>query len=223
MVHGELQMLNDWNDREVKRAETTWGHKFPQYTEDMYDFALANGKSFLDLGCGFGRFLQWLTKRRDDPDYIGYDSSPSMLNRILERYPEYILQIFNHNVTDRITHFQDVVVSSAVFVHITLDDQQKILSNILKLNPLPKAITFDINSPSEHEINRLKIKQSIHYERQIKTTKDGSSTFRMTWQSHHAMTACLLNKFIDYNLTTKFYDLRSGQHKVVYMLIRKGV
>lgn len=222
MVYGELQMLNNWNDREVKRAETTWGHKYPQYTEDMYGFALANGKSYLDLGCGFGRFLQYLRNAMTDPDYIGYDSSESMISRILERFPEYVLQVFNHNVTDLITHIQDVIVSSAVFVHITLDDQQKILNNILKLNPLPKAITFDINSPNEYEIDRLKIKQSIHYERQIKTTKDGSSTFRMTWQSHHAMTACLLRKFIDYNLTTKFYDLRSGQHKVVYMLRRKG-
>lgn len=216
-------MLNNWNAKEVKRAETTWGHKFPQYTEDMYDFALANGKSYLDLGCGFGRFLQWLTENIDDPNYIGYDSSESMISRILERFPEYVLQILNHNVTDQITHTQDVIVSSAVFIHITLDDQQRILNNILKLNLLPKAITFDINSPNENEIDRLKIKQSIHYERQIKTTKDGSSTFRMTWQSHHAMTTCLLRKFQNYNLTTKFYDLRNGQHKVVYMLRRKDI
>lgn len=216
-------MLNDWNEREVKRAETTWGHKFPKYTEDMYDFALSNGNSYLDLGCGFGRFLQWLKVKSSEPNYIGYDSSPSMLNRILERFPEYSLQLFNRNVTDRITHIQDMIVSSAVFVHLTPDNQQTILSNILRLNPSPKAITFDINSPSEREIDRLKIKQSTHYERQIKTTKDGSSTFRMTWQSHHAMTRCLITKFKDYNLTTKFYDLRAGQHKVIYMMKRKGL
>lgn len=215
-------MLNNWNEKEVKRAETTWGHKFPQYTEDMYDFAINNGKSYLDLGCGFGRFLQWVTENLDDPNYIGYDSSPSMLNRTLERFPEFALQLFNQSITVPINHPQDVIISSAVFVHITLDDQQKILNNILKLNPLPKAITFDINSPSESAIDRLKIKQSIHYERQIKTTKDGSSTFRMTWQSHHAMTRCLIDKFKSYNLTTKFYDLRNDQHKVIYMLTKKG-
>lgn len=214
-------MLNDWNEREVKRAETTWGHKFPEYTEDMFEFAMASGKSFLDLACGFGRFLQYLTENYDEPNYIGYDSSESMVERITERFPDYALQIFNHNITDCITHHQDVIMASAVFIHITLSDQQKILNNILKLNPLPKAIIFDINSPSECEIDRLKIKQSDHYERQIKTTKDGSSTFRMTWQSHHSMTRYLINKFVDYNLTIKFYNLRSSQHKVVYMLKRK--
>lgn len=215
-------MLNEWNDKEVKRAETTWGHKIHPYTEDMFEFVMTNGKSFLDLGCGFGRFLGYLTKNSTAEDnYIGYDSSLSMIDRITERFPANILQFFNSDITLPIQHHQETIISSAVFVHITPSDQLKILNNILKLSPLPKAITFDINSPSEFEIDRLKSKQSDHYERQIKTTKDGSSTFRMTWQSHHSMTRNIVKLFTAYDLTIKFYNLRNNQHKVVYMLKRK--
>jgi trans-aconitate methyltransferase len=214
-------MLNDWNEREALRAETTWGHTLPQYSEDMFNFAICSGGSYLDLGCGFGRFLQYLDNRLCEPNYIGYDSSEAMIVRIKERFPDYDISIFLHNITDPITHPQESIIASAIFIHLTTKDQLKILTNILTLHPLPKAITFDINSPGETEIDRLKNKQTDHFERVLKTTRDGSSTFRMTWQSHHEMTRNLLMNFKSYNLTTKFYDLANNRHKVVYMLEKK--
>ena len=214
-------MLNDWNEREVTRAETTWGDTLHQYTKDMFNFAICTGHSWLDLGCGFGRFLQFLDANIDEPNYIGYDSSKSMLSRIKERFPEHSTNLFSRNITTPITHNQESIVCSAVFIHITIEDQQKILDNFLALKPSPKAITFDINSPSECVIDRLKNKRTTHYEHQLKTTKDSSSTFRMTWQSHHEMTRNLLMHFKLYSLTTKFYTLPKGQTKVIYMLERK--
>lgn len=211
-------MLNDWNEREVTRAETTWGDTLPQYTKDMFNFAVCSGRSYLDLGCGFGRFLKFLDTNVEEPNYIGYDSSEAMLTRIKKHFPEFNISIFQRNVTDAITHPQEVIISSAVFIHLATKDQQKILDNFLNLKPSPAAITFDINSPCETEIDHLKNKQTDHFERVIKTTKDGSSTFRMTWQSHHEMTRNLLMNFKSYNLTTKFYDLANNRHKVVYML-----
>ena len=213
--------LNEWNERETKRAETTWGHKFPQYTLDMFEFARQGGDSYLDLGCGFGRFLQFLTQNGREPDYIGYDSSEAMIARITDRFPEYFVRCFLKSVTAPIYHPKDVIISSAVFIHITLKEQQQILKNILASAPTPKAITFDINSPAEKQIDRLKNEQTESFERQIKTTKDGSATFRMTWQSHYAMTERLIKTFGNYNLTTKFYDLKPNRHKVVYFLERK--
>jgi len=213
--------LNDWNEREVKRAETTWGDTFPAYTLDMFNFAVSSGRSFLDLGCGFGRFLQFLNENREEPDYVGYDSSNSMLERITDRFPDYFIRVFLKQITEPITHPQEVIICSAVFIHLKLEDQQKILNNILDLKPLPKAITFDINSPSEQEIDNLKIKQTESFERTLKTTKDGTSTFRMTWQSHYLMTEKLLKQFKAYNLTTKFYTLKPNRHKVVYLLEKK--
>lgn len=217
-----MTTLNDWSEKEVNRAETTWGHKFPPYTLDMFNFALKSGKSYLDLGCGFGRFLQFLTEKVDEPDYIGYDSSGAMISRINERFPDFFIRTFHKDVTTHIAHPQEVIISSAIFIHITLDEQQTILDNILAIRPLPKAITFDVNSPSEVEIDRLKSKQSESFERLLRTTKDGKTTFRMTWQSHYLMTEKLIKQFTSYNLTIKFYDLQSNRHKVVYMLERKS-
>jgi SAM-dependent methyltransferase len=205
--------INNWNEKEVKRAETTWGHTFPEYTKDMYNFATSKGSSFLDLGCGFGRFLEYLLDVKLEPDYIGYDSSPVMIDRIRERFPEYFTRVFVHNITDKITHPQESIVISAVLIHLTQQHQKVILNNISELRPLPKSITFDINSPSD----RLKIKQS-DFERIILTTKDSTGGFRMTWQSHYDMTDFVLQLFSQYSLTTKFYDLKQGRKKVLYML-----
>ena len=214
-------VLNDWNTHEVTHAETTWGDTLPQYSKDMFNFAISGGKSYLDLGCGFGRFLKFLDANVDEPNYIGYDSSPAMLARIREHFPEFNFSTFQRNITDPISHPQESIISSAVFIHLTVQDQQAILTNFLNLNPAPAAITFDINSPSEIEIARLKNKRTTHFERVLKTTKDGSSTFRMTWQSHYRMTRNVLKQFTNYNLTTKFYDLANNRHKVIYMLEKK--
>lgn len=213
--------LNDWNELEVVHAADTWGMKFPQYTQDMFDFVIENGKSYLDLGCGFGRFLHYLLERNDEPNYIGYDSSDAMILRLRDSFPEFSHCTFQRNITAEIRHFQESVLVSAVFIHITRESQQKILENLLKAHPKPLAITFDINSPNEFTIDRLKIKQSDAQEKYIKTSEQGTSRFRMTWQAHHTMTSYLLRNFKDYNLTTKFYDLHSNQHKVVYFLKRK--
>lgn len=214
-------MLNDWNKREVNRAETTWGHTLPQYSKDMFNFAISGGKSYLDLGCGFGRFLKFLDNNVDEPNYIGYDSSKAMLERIKEHFPEFNISTFLHNITNPINHPQESIIASAIFIHLTTKDQLKIFTNILALHPLPKAITFDINSPSEIGIDRLKNKRTDHFGRILKTTKDSTSTFRMTWQSHYTMTRNIMKSFNLYNLTTKFYDLPNNCHKVVYMLEKK--
>ena len=214
-------MLNDWNEEEATRAETIWGDSLHPYTRDMFNFAICSGQSYLDLACGFGRFLKFLDRNVDEPNYIGYDSSNAMLARLRASFPDYAITTFNRSITDPISHPQESIIASAVFIHLTLEDQQKILTNISNLHPLPRSITFDINSPCESEIDRLKIKRTNHYSRTIKTTKDGTSTFRMTWQSHHEMTRNLLKTFPLYNLTTKFYDLRINSHKVVYMLEKK--
>lgn len=186
----------------------------------MFDFVIKSGRSYLDLACGFGRFLHYLDERVDEPDYIGYDSSQDMIDRLKERFPDYLPRVFLRDITQPITHPQESVLASAVFIHIPIKCQDKILENLKSTKS--KAICFDINSPPEPELDRLKIKQSDHYERYIKTTRDGVTRFRMTWQSHYEMTKKLLNSFPNYNLTTKFYDLKLGRFKVVYMLTIKN-
>ena len=203
---------NNWNKAEVKRAERTWGHKTPQYTLDMFDFAIKDNTSWLDLGCGFGRFLEYLDNIFPDPDYIGYDSSADMVERVQERLRAYAPRIFKHDITTPINNPQMSVICSAVLIHITLEDQDKVLKNIKEINP--KSITFDINSPSEKWLLK-----GEHFERFVKGTE---SSFRMTWQSHYVMTRKVLALFNNYDLTTKFYDVQTNRHKVVYMLKRKN-
>jgi trans-aconitate methyltransferase len=195
---------------EVNRAESTWGQKTPPYTLDMFNFAITQCNSWLDLGCGFGRFLSYLTSGIEDPDYIGYDSSDSMLERVKENFPHFSPRIFNHPITNPITNIQESIICSAVFIHITLEDQQKVLNNILKANP--KRFTFDINSPAESTIIK-----TPHFERFV---RGAEGAFRMTWQSHYEMTRKILSMFKSYSLSVKFYTINTNRIKAVYMLER---
>jgi len=214
-------MLNDWNPKEVTRAENTWGHKIHPYTKDLFQFATETGDSWLDLGCGFGRFLEYLDGKFEEADYIGYDSSASMIARICERFPAYALRCFHKDITEPISHPKQVVISSAVFIHITLESQNKILKNLTEIHPKPLGIGFDINCPSEGALDKMERRGVEANERRIKTTKDGSATFRMTWQNHRVMLKKLKELFPDYDINFEFYPLRANQHKVMFFLKRR--
>ena len=196
--------INDWNAEEVQKAEMRWGEKLPPYILEMFHFAAFPKASILDLGCGFGRFLEYLLELNEDPDYIGYDSSPAMIDRITERFPFYSARIFNRDITDPITHKQQSIICSAVFIHNTLETQEKVLQNIKAVSP--DAFTFDINCPSEKWLLK-----SDHFER-------FNAGFRMTWQSHYSMTRKLLDMFPNYSLSTSLYSLPGSRHKAVYKL-----
>jgi trans-aconitate methyltransferase len=200
--------LNNWNEAEVKRAERLWGHKTPQYTIDMFNFAIADSKSWLDLGCGFGRFLEYLLDHKEEPDYIGYDSSESMISRISERFPTYAPRVFHRPITTLFNHTPNSILCSAVLIHITLQEQQAVLKNLSTSKA--KRITFDINSPSENYLTRSNLL--------TRHIKGSEGAFRMTWQSHYVMTKKVINLFPDYSITLSFYKLQSARHKVVYFL-----
>lgn len=204
-----MQTLNNWNTSEVKRAESLWGHKTPQYTLDMFDFITTGVDSWLDLGCGFGRFLEYLLLEVDEPDYIGYDSSQPMIDRISERFPSYLPRVFCRSITTPINHQQKSIICSAVLIHITLKEQQALLQNLSNSNA--ERITFDINSPSEQWLSKGK----GHFERHIKGSE---GAFRMTWQSHYLMTKKVFDLFPTYSINIKFYKLHSNRHKVAYFL-----
>jgi len=202
--------LNVWSDKEVKRAESTWGQKLPQYSLDMYNFAIEGVNSWLDLGCGFGRFLNYLLTIDEDPNYIGYDGSPDMIARISERFPIYASRVFVHDITKPILNAQESVVCSAVLIHITAAEQLKVLTNIKTINP--KKAAFDINCPAE---SIMKIKPYFE-----KVIKGAEGTFRMTWQSYYEFTNLVSKIFDGYKAEIKSYDLKQGRNKVLYMLER---
>jgi len=212
--------LNNWNEVEVSRAEKTWGHKIHEYTKDMFDFAIGNVlhlassnepviNSWLDLGCGVGRCLEYLEARVEEPDYIGYDSSVEMINRIRERFFAYAPRCFCRDITLPINNAQQSIVCSAVLIHLPFEDQSKILKNVFDRRPI--RFVFDINCPTEEWLE----KGESHFERRIRGAK---GAFRMTWQSHYLMTKQVIHQFPMYKLTVKFYDLRQKRNKVCYFL-----
>ena len=215
--------VNDWNSQQVSRAETTWGHKFPLYTKSLFDAAIDNCvlPSFLDLGCGFGRFLQYLTEHIPHQmfKYTGYDSSSSMIQRISERFPQFKNCVFERSLTDPIIHQVNSIIASAVFIHLPLEDQATILYNIRKMDELPNFIGFDINCPSESFLSKQP-PDFTHYERIISLD---SQPFRMTWQSPTHMEE-LLNEILDtkYDINSTFFSLyKDGRSKRVFKLTKK--
>jgi len=198
-----MNSINNWNEIEVNRAKNTWGTTYPPHIKEMYNFAIKGMNSWLDLGCGFGRFFSYLLKNVEDPSYIGYDSSPSMLEQFSKNFPEFSPLVFNKNITSEICHRQNAIICGAVLIHLTLKDQEKILRNIFNIKP--KKVAFDINCMPNIQ----------HVERIIKGSR---GSFRMTWQSQSNMTKQLMSMFRDYKITTQAHLISKGKYKTIYLM-----
>jgi len=188
--------INIWDTAQVERQEKMWGKSLPDRILDMYKASLNAGNIFLDLGCGFGRYLEYLEINRTEPfQYIGYDSSPAMIERIRERFPDHSSFIYLKDVTQPIRCSCDVVVASALFIHLTIPEQRKILTNILNIRPRAKFISFNINTPPEEHLQHSAIMERI--------SRHG---FRMIWQSQYETLKILMGLFRDhYNISMKSY------------------
>lgn len=82
-----------------------------------------DGKSVLDVGCGFGDFYGFLRESGVDIDYKGIDISPDMLSVARKRYPEAKFDQVDL-LTDRFTEKFDFVVESGIFNHRVKDNEQ---------------------------------------------------------------------------------------------------
>lgn len=203
---------NNWSAVEVERAKKLWGDTYPQYSIDLYNFAISNVESWLDLGCGFGRFFKYLLEKVEEPNYIGYDSSSAMLDKFMKTFPDFSPLVFSRNIVDKIVHHQQSIICSAVLIHLTKEDQVTILNNVCEVSP--NKFSFDINSHPEQYIE----KGGKDYEKFI---RGSYNTFRMTWQSHLGMTALLNKLFKNYSITQKHYPLANNRQKVVYFLEKR--
>jgi SAM-dependent methyltransferase len=73
-----------------------------------------NGKTLLDLGCGFAHYYEYLRKRGIAVRYIGYDFMEQFVAVDRERYPEATFEV--RDVTnEEIAHEADYAVMCQVF------------------------------------------------------------------------------------------------------------
>jgi cyclopropane fatty-acyl-phospholipid synthase-like methyltransferase len=200
--------VNDWNEFQANRQQGMWGKRYTNYICDLYDFAIEGGNSWLDLGCGFGRFLKYLLERRPEADYVGYDSSIHMLNKLKESFPGYSPRVSLRDITQPITFQAESVVCCSVFIHLDQASQSKILDNLASLSVYTKSIAFDIYALQEGDKKDFVERFSKH-------------NFRMTYQSHHVMTEIVRRRFPDFDITTSFFTFSNNQCRVNYKLSRR--
>ena len=83
--------------------------RFRQFWAEI-DF---NGKSVLDIGCGFGELGQFLIKRYKDVSYTGLDMVPEFIKEGKKLYPNLDLVVGNY-LNDRVEKKFDIVIASGV-------------------------------------------------------------------------------------------------------------
>lgn len=80
----------------------------------MTDLMPLDGKTMLDIGCGFADFADYLSENGFDVKYTGFDLCPSMIEKAKSRRPDLRLETRNilHNPPDE--KF-DIVTANGIF------------------------------------------------------------------------------------------------------------
>ena len=123
-------MLNVWDVKVVRKLSARWGELQGADTESTFRLAARSGDSFLDVGCGMGRFYGYLLEKKKGLfTYAGLDSSQAMIDAAKERFPKGIF--FLHDVTEPFPPCQqDVVLCNEIFIHLLPDQQHKFICNL---------------------------------------------------------------------------------------------
>jgi len=142
-------MLNLWSDKVVSRLEHDWNSKNQPGVEETFSMTARLGNSFLDVGCGYGRFYAFLLEKGDKFSYIGYDSSEAMIDKAEAMYNNSDCFIL-HDVTKPFIHSMDVVLCNELFIHLLPEVQEKVLGNINSTKS--KAIVISIQIKDDKDI-----------------------------------------------------------------------
>lgn len=200
--------VNDWNEFQADRQYAMWSNRYTDYICDLYDFAIKGGGNWLDLGCGFGRFLKYLLQHKPEADYIGYDSSSAMLDKLKKSFPDYAMRVFERDITEPIVHRAESVICCSVFIHLNFNSQMKILNNLANLSKYTKSIAFDIYRSLDGS--------NKHFDERF-----SKYNFRMTYQSDKVMTTLVKRLFPDFKTEVSPYTFGKGWTRVNYKLTRK--
>lgn len=88
------------------------------------------GASILDIGCGTGDFFEFLKQQCISADYTGFDISPVMIERCIERFPDgnFVSGDFLTWVPERSF---DYTIAIAIHNNVRVDDAREILEATL--------------------------------------------------------------------------------------------
>jgi len=121
-LHGDSHLAVDWGSEESQYARFA----------ALNRLAPLQQKSLLDVGCGLGHLLDWVTKQGISIDYYeGLDITPSMVQAARQRYPGISFNECNllaGDLPDRKGY--DVVFASGIF-YLALDEPYSYLSSLL--------------------------------------------------------------------------------------------
>ena len=85
-------------------------------TKSLFDRYLLPGEKILDLGCGNGRYFEYLKDKK--VDYFGVDNSAELIKIAKSRYQKVNFQIADALNLPFPDNFFDKVISIATFHHI---------------------------------------------------------------------------------------------------------
>lgn len=93
-----------------------WGSRASQATrfEVLAGLGFRSGDSLLDVGCGQGDLLDWLTTRGLEPSYIGIDITPAMIAMARSRFPDARFELMNAADANNLGVL-DFAVASGIF------------------------------------------------------------------------------------------------------------
>ncbi|GAB5466372.1 MAG: hypothetical protein Kapaf2KO_18080 [Candidatus Kapaibacteriales bacterium] len=165
-------LVKYWNDIAGEKEFTS------DFDIDMLD-KYANGKvCVLDYGCGYGRLMPALLKRKQT-EYIGYDPSRRMINQARKRFPDGKFHYsFNTLKKDIPNDGFDAVLFVSVLTAIPSNDaQKKVLENIsslLKPQGLLILNDFLVNRDQRNLERYAEAREKHNYPYGVFETEDGA-------------------------------------------------
>lgn len=99
-----------------------------------------SGKSVLDIGCGFGEFGNFLTKRYNNVAYKGVDITDSFIESGHKLYPHLSLEVANFLTITKAERFDIVVASGVLNSNYQSDNMNYRTSAIKKMFELTDGV-----------------------------------------------------------------------------------
>lgn len=104
-------------------------HPWPEF--GIFKHYIPEGASILDIGCGNGRFLQYLLDKKKTVDYTGLDFSKKLIGIARKRFPR--VDFIEQSMTDfQLSKRFDRVIAIASFHHVPTRKLRKIALDHMK-------------------------------------------------------------------------------------------